>query len=253
MPFVSGLELAAFSLFEVATGAHSLGRIIEGPEHENKLTFPIASLLRSKATPFILEAEGPFIQEINASVRNGHPVLSRIGKETMRLHHRFQISKVSGTADALDQLVLGRMGETSFSAFIHPGQVPPGKGPKQFLIEMHGPQGPMAYMMLRHLHDGIATTTIVIGGIIVAGIGIAIGYWWGRNSHEEATLAEKNRHEEAMAGLKDCTYISTNGTTTVSGEGHAKGKDGAGGGGEYTHSSSSQIHRDVAPVGSGSR
>src|ERR1051326_2161122 len=127
MPFISGLELAQFSLFEIGTGTNYLGRMIEGPEHQNKLTFPIASLLRSRVSKFILEAEGPFIQEINSSVRNGDPVLARIGKDVMRLNHRFSISKVTGTADAIDQLVLGRMGQASFSAFIHTPQVHSGK------------------------------------------------------------------------------------------------------------------------------
>jgi len=255
MPYVSGLELAQYSIYEVANGAMTTGMIIEGPRHMAQLTFPMATMLRSSIRRLKLEYESQLIQDFNTELRSGNPVLAQIGRNTVRLEHRFEIKSVTRSATESEKNALLAMGPAAFTAYIHPAQVSFQKDgvPKQFLIELYGSNGLIANLSVRHLHDGIAVGTAVAIGVGVGlGLGIVIGWFFGRNQHEEAMAAEQHRHEEAISGLKNCTFIQTGGNTKITGEGHGSGAHGAGGQGEYSHSSTNQIHREqIAPVGSG--
>jgi len=161
----------------------------------------------------------------------------------MRVDHRYKLVRVHGTTTVMPGPHAGLV-----TAFIYPGRNPATTGPKQFMVELYGDNRLLGQLAIRHLHDGIATSTIVIVGGIIIGAGALFGYWL-HGKHVE----EDNRHAEAMQALTQCTYYETEGTTTVKGSGHAAGAHPAGGDGEYSHSSGLQVHRtvaEVAPVGS---
>jgi hypothetical protein len=169
VPFQSGLELAVYSLFEQASAAASLIKVIEGPESIDQLTLETSTIVDGELTSWTMEATSDLISTINSAARQGNNALGLIGRRQV---------EITGSI-VRDQSI-------EYVGSVYPSATKVG----DHLVEIHlgSDQVPFALMTGRLLNEGLLGTAVVVSVCATIAFGGAI--WWDSDRRNKKAVKD---------------------------------------------------------------